>query len=301
MATKTPAKAPAKTATAAAAKTATKKPGTAIVPWEAEMAARAQKAAKQEKPVGSYKNISIRGGFLKVDDELVEDNELDIVVIAALHENQFYTEKFNPDNPTVPVCYAYSDPEAEDPEEGMQPHAEAEEPQHGDCASCPMNQFGSADTGRGKACKNVRRLMVVTADAIEDAETLGEAEMRRLNVPVMSGKNWGKFVRAVADDVGRDYAGVVCKLRVKPDPKSQFVLLFDFVEKIDFDGELWAALEKKREEAFAALQQPYPKAEELAQRAEQRMVPKGRVAQKAVAGKGAKPGAKPAVKRTGKF
>lgn len=298
MATKTPAKAPAKTATAAAAKTATKKPGTAIVPWEAEMAARAQKAAKQEKPVGSYKNISIRGGFLKVDDELVEDNELDIVVIAALHENQFYTEKFNPDNPTVPVCYAYSDPEAEDPEDGMKPHEEAEEPQHDNCHECPNNQFGSADTGRGKACKNVRRLMVVTADAIEDAETLGEAEMRRLNVPVMSGKNWGKFVRAVADDVGRDYAGVVCKLRVKPDPKSQFVLLFDFVEKIDFDSELWAALEKKREEAFTALQQPYPKAEELAQRAEQRMVPQGRLAKKAVGGKGA---AKPPVKRTGKF
>lgn len=294
MATKTPAKTPVKPAV----KPAAKKPGTAIVPWEAEMAARAQKAAKQEKPTGSYKSISIRGGFLKVDDELVEDNELDIVVIAALHENQFYTEKFNPDNPTVPACYAYSDPNAEDPDEGMVPHEEAEDKQASDCESCPNNQWGSADTGRGKACKNVRRLMVVTADAIEDAETLAEAEMRRLTVPVMSGKNWGKFVRAVAEDVGRDYAGVVCKLRVKPDPKSQFVLLFDFVEKIDFDGELWAALEKKREEAFTALQQPYPKAEELAQRAsEQRMVPKGRVAQKAVAGKGAKA----PVKRTGKF
>ena len=298
MATKTPAKPPVKTAAKPAAKPAAKKPGTAIVPWEAEMAARAQKAAKQEKPVGAYKSISICGGFLKVDDELVEDNELDIVVIAALHENQFYLEKFNPDSPAVPACYAYSDPDAEDPEEGMAPHDEAEDKQSDDCESCPNNQWGSADTGRGKACKNVRRLMVVTADAIEDAETLGEAEMRRLTVPVMSGKNWGKFVRAVADDVGRDYAGVVCKLRVKPDPKSQFVLLFDFVEKIDFDGELWAALEKKREEAFAALQQPYPKAEELAQRAaEQRMVPKGRVAQKAVAGKGAKA----SVKRTGKF
>ena len=290
-------------ATKAAAKTpATKKPGTAIVPWEAEMAARAQKAAKQEKPLGSYKSISTRGGFLKVDDELVDDNELDIVVIGALHENQFYTEKFNPDNPTVPACYAYSDPEAEDPEDGMKPHEEAEEPQHDNCAECPHNQFGSADTGRGKACKNVRRLMVVTADAIEDAETLAEAEMRRLTVPVMSGKNWGKFVRAVADDVGRDYAGVVCKLKVKPDPKSQFVLTFEFVEKIDFDSELWAALEKKREEAFTALQQPYPKAEELAQRTEQRMVPKGRVAQKAVAGKGkAAPAGKAPVKRTGKF
>ena len=106
----------------------------------------------------------------------------------------------------------------------------------------------------------------------------------------------------LADDVGRDYAGVVCKLKVKPDPKSQFVLTFEFVEKIDFDSELWAALEKKREEAFTALQQPYPKAEELAQRTEQRMVPKGRVAQKAVAGKGkAAPAGKAPVKRTGKF
>lgn len=291
-----------KTAASKAAPATSKKPGTALVPWEAEMAARAQKAAKQEKPVGSYKSISIRGGFLKVDGELVDDNELDLVVVAALHENQFYTEAFDPNSPAVPACYAYSDPDAEDPEEDMKPHPEAEDQQHDNCAECPNNQWGSADTGRGKACKNVRRLMVVTADAIESADALAEAEMRRLNVPVMSGKNWGKFVRAVADDVGRDYSGVVCKLSTKPDPKAQFVLTFDFVEKIDFDGELWGALEKKREEAFTALQQPYPKAEELAQRSEQRMVPRGKLAQKAVAGKGKPaPAGKAPVKRTGKF
>jgi hypothetical protein len=31
----------------------------------------------------------------------------------------------------------------------------------GDCATCPFNQFGSADKGEGKACKDIRTLLIV--------------------------------------------------------------------------------------------------------------------------------------------
>jgi len=36
----------------------------------------------------------------------------------------------------------------------------------GACATCPMNQFGSASKGKGKACKNMRRLYILMADAM---------------------------------------------------------------------------------------------------------------------------------------
>lgn len=280
---KTPAKtAPsAKKATIPAAPAKTKAPGkpvgTALVPWEEEMANRAKRAAKQEVPYSSFKKISTQGGILKVDDEAIEGNELDIVVIGALHENQWYRQAFDPRNPTVPNCYAFNDPNADEetkPEDTMVAHAEAEEPQGGPdideggangnpCNDCWANRMGSADTGRGKACKNIRRLAIVTEDAIEDAESLNNAEMRMLNVPVMSTFGWSKFVNSVANDMSRDYSGVVATLKLVPDPKSQFRLEFTFKSLIQFDQGLWTAMEKKRAEAMGVLLSAYPKQADL--------------------------------------
>lgn len=310
-----------KPANKAATPTTNKKPGTAIIPWEQEMANRAKKAAKHEVPFSSFKKISTQGGILKVDDEAIPDNNLRVVVIGALHENQYYSQPFDPRNPTVPDCYAFNQPEDEDnkPEDTMFAHAEAENPQGQEepgtdgangnpCSTCWANVMGSADVGRGKACKNIRRLALVTEDALESAEALANAEVRMLNVPVMSTRNWAKFVNKVADDMSRDYSGVVATLAVVPDPKSQFVLTFEFEELINFDQELWTAMEAKRAEAMAALNSAYPKQADLdAQKAAKPVRPVGRAAQamaaaKAKAGaKGGKAAAKPAAKRAGKF
>lgn len=34
------------------------------------------------------------------------------------------------------------------------------------CATCPLNQFGSGEGGRGKACKNMKKLYILTADSL---------------------------------------------------------------------------------------------------------------------------------------
>lgn len=273
---------------------ATKKtPSTAVVPWEQEMAARAIKAAKAEKVSGITKKLSTRGGILAIDDTPVEDNELRVIVVGSVHENQYYTEAFNPNVPTVPACYAFSDPEADNPEDGMAPHPEAETKQGDDnglCANCWANAMGSADVGRGKACKNIRRLAVVTEDALESAAALDEAEVRMLNVPVMSTKNWAKFVNTVADDLQRPYYGVVCLIKVVPDPKSQFQITFRFEELITFDSPLYDAMKRKVAAVNAQLVTPYPKQADLAPAAQQPVRPQGRMAQAMNKGK---PPAKP--------
>src|SRR5574337_71349 len=107
-----------------------------------------------EKPTGFNSSITIRGGVMMVDKNKVKDNELDVVILAAVHENQWYTSKFDPDSIQTPDCYAIG---AE--EEGLAPHADSADKQgdeNGMCANCEHNKMGSADTGRGKACKNVR-------------------------------------------------------------------------------------------------------------------------------------------------
>lgn len=303
----------------AASKTASKKPGTALVPWEAEMAARAERAKKQEVPYSAFKKLSTQGGILKVDDEPVEGNSLRIIVIGSLHENQYYSGPFDPRAPTVPDCYAFNDPDAEGkPEETMHAHPEAENPQGQEdpneqegaagnaCEGCWANVMGSADTGRGKACKNIRRLALVTEDALESAEALADAEVRMLNVPVMSVRNWSKFVNKVADEMSRDPSGVVVELSVVPDPKSQFVLHFDFQELVNFDQPMWEAMEVKRADVMKSLLSAYPKQADLdAQKAAQparpvRPVGKAAQAMKRVAAKGAA-AKKAAPARTGKF
>lgn len=293
---KTPA---AATKTAAASKTASKKPGTALMPWEDEMRNRAQRTAKAEAVTGLTKKLSTRGGILAIDDTPLEDNELRVIIIGYVHENQYYTEAYNPNTPTVPSCYAFSEPDAEDPEGGMAPHEEAEGKQGDDnglCAACWANQMGSADVGRGKACKNIRRLAVITEDALESAEALRDAEVRMLNVPVMSVKNWSKFANAINDDMARPPEAVVCLIKVVPDAKSQFQLTFKFEELINFDQELWDAMNKKRDEVNKELIAPYPKQADLA--AAQPVKPQGRMAQ-AMSKKG--PPAKAAPAKRGKF
>lgn len=303
MATKTPAKTAAKPATKTAAKPSK---STAVVPWEAEMAARAQKAAAASKVQGLTKRISTRGGILSIDDTPVDDNELRVIVVGATPENQYYTSAYNPNQPTVPACYSFGDPEADSPEDTMAPHEEAEDKQGDDnglCANCWANKMGTADVGRGKACKNIYRLAVITEDALESAEDLRNAEVRMVNVPVMSVKNWTKYVNQINDDMQRPPEAVVTLLKVVPDAKSQFQIKFSFEELINFDADLWQAMKSKRDEVTKDLVAPYPKQEDLDAASQAKPVKAhGKLGQKmagkAPAGKGA---AAPAKRAGGKF
>lgn len=285
----------------------TKKPGTQVILWEEEMKAAAVKQAQGEKVFEGFKRINIQGGFMMIDGEAVPGNELDVVVLAAAPLNEYYSTAYNPAKPTVPDCYAYGDPTADDPEEGMAPK-DVEDQQAESCAECPLNVMGSADTGRGKACKNVRRLLVMPASDLEDgAEALKEAELRSLGVPVMSVKNWAKYVKDVlGEEVGRPYFGVVTTVSVKPDPKSQFKIHFAFKELINFDQKLWDAMKAKHNDALKAVVAPYPKQADLdaANAAAQNNAPaRGKGGSKAPAKAPARGpvGKQPAAKKTAKY
>lgn len=234
---------------------------TALVKWDEEMAAAAQRGMTAEKPTGGFSAISTRGGLLAVDGTPVPDNELRAVVIAFAHENQYFTGTFDPATPAVPACYSFGDTDAAEPENGMSPHAKAKEPQgdaNGLCAGCWANAMGSAAQGKGKACKNVRRLLVVTEDALESAEALEAAEVRMLKVPVMSVRGWGMYVHKVGEELKRPVWGVVTKIKVVPDVKSQFRVTFAFEELLTFDQTLVDAMRAKVRECSQQIVAPYP-------------------------------------------
>ena len=234
----------------------------ALQPWEADLAAKATRQAAVEKPIGLFKRINIVGGHLFIDDKAVKGDEMDIVVLASTHENQWFNKPYESGTPAVPACYAFGDLNAEDPEAEMKPHPAAEDPQCETCADCEHNRMGSALTGKGKACGNVRRLIVTTPDALKGPKELKEAEARQLKIPVMSTRNWARYVNDLNEEVKRPPYGVVTGMSVVPDKKSLWQVLFEFRELITFDGPLYEAMKARVAAEEKNLVVPYPRLEE---------------------------------------
>lgn len=245
---------------------ATKKPTTAVILWEQEMKAAAVQQAASEKVYEGFKRIVIKGGQMTVDDSPVAGNTLDVVILGAVHLNEWYAGAYTPGTPTVPGCYAYGDNTlpAEELEEAMAPLDAVDDKQSESCSTCALNVMGSADVGKGKACKNIRRLVLMTEDSLESADTIKDAEERTLSVPVMSVKGWSKYLKDVlAADLGRPYYGVVTTVKVIPDAKAQWLVTFTFKELIDFDQQTWNAMKAKVASVGKSIGSPYPSQADL--------------------------------------
>lgn len=231
------------------------KKGTAVAVWDQQMAEAAKVQAAAETVTGSYRSIGTRHGILTIDDTPIKGNELSAVVLMSIHENAYYTGAYDPNTPQVPVCFAFCG-EGED-EADMKPHPDSAEPQCESCADCELNQMGSADTGRGKACKNVRRLGLVPADAVESVAAFEEAEVRVLKLPVTSGKNWARYVQKIADEVERPSWGLITLISAVQDAKTQFKINFSFEGLVNFTQPLFDAVQSKRAELAKELVLPY--------------------------------------------
>lgn len=230
-----------------------KKESTALANWEDRLAQFATEATQAEAaPAGSF--ITTRGGVLKWQGEAIAGNKIDVVVLDSIFENNYYSEDFDPSNPSSPECYAFGHSEAD-----LKPHPDAANPQHETCKGCPMNEFGSADRGKGKACKNVRRLTMISANplTVEDAQT---AEVAFMKLPVTSVKNWTNYVHTLNTVSKRPPFAVVTTVSATPDPKSQYKINFGAKHAIN-DGALIEALIARHETCKATEPSAYPKAE----------------------------------------
>lgn len=213
------------------------------------LAQLAKKATKTEKP--STSSIGIKSGVLSYNGTAVPGNKLECIIIASTHANIYYEDKYNPNDIKNPVCYAYSD----DPEEReMVPHPKSSKPQSDKCETCPMNQWGSdPDGGRGKACKNTRRLAIIPAGVTPDE--VPTAEVATLALPVMSVKGFSTYVNKLATLFNRPPLAVVTTLGTQPDAKSQFKVTFDDSGMVDVS--LLRPLIERQEAALSLLEREY--------------------------------------------
>lgn len=158
---------------------------------------RAQAAAISSK-VAPASGISITcgGKEFKMPDGRKTRDPIELVVVDFLSANTFYDRPFDKENPCPPACFAIGDNPLELVPSDASPAKQAD-----DCASCPMNQFGS--NGKGKACGNGRKLAVLPPDAHE------ETPLWLLNVSPTSLRSFDGFVRGVANTMGMPPVAVV--------------------------------------------------------------------------------------------
>lgn len=239
---------------AVATKAAPKKKSTAIVSWDAKFSQYAKAAKEQTKGIGTGGlGVKFGRGSITVGGLTIPNGKLECIVLGSCALNAWYEADYDPSDAQPPDCYAFAIV-AGDAE--MAPHPDAADKQSELCADCEKNQFGTAKTGRGKACGNNIRLGLITAKDAEDAKSISTAELALAKVSPTNLKNWAGYVDALESEHGRPPWAVITEISSHDDPKNQIRVEFKLVDTIT-DDDILAALEKRFLKIQDALQQPY--------------------------------------------
>jgi hypothetical protein len=135
--------------------------------------------------------ISIRGKRFRLrhpewPEEYVypEGAPFEIVIVGADPQKGkakiFYAGDYGPDQSTPPDCSSA---------DGVTPDAWIEKPVAAACATCPNNEWGSANVGKGKACRDVKRVFVLPPTDLVGSDVFG------LLVPPSSLKHLSNYAR----------------------------------------------------------------------------------------------------------
>lgn len=217
-----------------------------LVNYQARFADMARKAQTTERLQSSGRFMSTKSGVLSFNDEPMPGNQVAAIILSSVFENTYYENDWKPGVVENPTCYAFGfEEDGLGPHPSMQDDPDHFEPQANDCASCPMSEWGSAKTGRGKACQQRRRLYMIPAgfytkaknggwelELFEDPQDLRDLDPAVLKVPVTSTKNWAKHVHTVSKEFQRPPAGVITRVFLEPDAKSQFQVRFETVDLV---------------------------------------------------------------------
>lgn len=187
----------------------------------AALAAEAKAAAAKERP--ALGRIGLKSGVMTYAGQPVAGNKMEAIVLCASFRNVWYAGRYDPNNIVNPNCFALSMSD-----EGMAPHANVSKPANGTCAGCPHDEWGSdPNGGRGKACKQTRRLVLLPGHAMEQGpDALRTAEMAVLDLPVTSVKNYSSYVNTLTASTQMPTYAAVAEISVVPDAKTQFKVNF---------------------------------------------------------------------------
>ena len=216
--------------------------------FEDQLASLATETLKAEQS-SSLTFLSTRGGNLTYRGDPVANNTLPCVILAAPIERLYYSTRYDPTKIVGPDCYAIGNPGSV-----IAPTANVPNKQADKCEGCPKNEWGSAPNGgKGKACRETRRLLLIPADAVSTPEAVQTAELAALRPPVTSLKNYTTYAQTIATSLKRPPLGVVTEVSVQPDPKTQFKVAFKMTKAIDDADVINALISRAKSEVDKAI------------------------------------------------
>ena len=199
------------------------------VSWQDAIKAKAAEQASQRALLSvGPKFLSFKGGHFTVDKVVIPQNEIDVIVLTFIAENAYYKGKFDPTIQQQPICWAVYNSLND-----MWPSDDVKEKQSDTCEDCPKYQWGSDPMGgRGKACKTRYRIALLPAPESQIPKDILASELRMAVLPVTSGKGFDHFMSKCQLLFDRPIFGVISKLTVKPDEKSQYIVNLEPIEAI---------------------------------------------------------------------
>lgn len=205
-------------------------PGKEVVNVEEEIA---KQLATLKDRIGAppSNKIATKGKKFTLPSGTASTGPLNVVILDWRWVLAHYPGAFNPNNPQDPDCFAVG---LDKPESGqLVPHESIEKPHGENCAVCAKNQWNSDPNGRGKACKNQLRLLVMAPDADDSTEPL------TLYVSPTALKNFFAYTSELANVHNLDIIQVETKIGFDPN-ETYPKLTFELGDKHAKVNEMWA-------------------------------------------------------------
>lgn len=192
--------------------------------------------------------VSTQNGTFKYMDAEV-GKTIEVIVLGAARENLHYTAEFQAGVSNPPSCWALDkdgDGElAPNPDLVPSPCAEA-------CKGCPNDEWGSGK-GKGKACRNYIRLVLVTPNDVTSASML--------RLPPTAITPWVKYARKIEVGLKRPIFSVVTRLEIKPRGGS-FTVVPELSGFVNDSDQLETLVDKVKEVEVDFLKEYEPREEE---------------------------------------
>jgi hypothetical protein len=185
--------------------------------------------------------ISLGGKKFTLPDGQSSEGPLVCVVLDFAWFMVNYPGVYNAASPQKPNCFAVG---RDQPGSGLLvPHTSVEKPQAKNCNDCEMNEWGSSPVGKGKACKNQRRLIIVPEKFDENSEPM------TMYVSPAGLKNFDAYVTRLRNEHNILPAQAITEISFDPD-QSYSLLKFKFVNKHDNLNVAWVLRDQAQDILF---------------------------------------------------
>jgi len=222
---------------------AAKKPTTAVamkrdsLPVDINAMLQKQKQAVMDKigrPTSNMVQIKQNKTMVLPSGEISSEPQ-EFVILDFVSMNALYDGVYDPGNVQPPICFAIG----ENPEQ-LIASDKSPEKQSDTCAACPQNRYETAVRGKGKACKNMRVLAVMAADATD------EDSIWLLRVSPTGLKSYDGYVRTLSQR--NDLAPIQVVTKIGFDPNEEYPSL-RFAPEAVLDNDRLAFFFSRLEEA----------------------------------------------------